>query len=95
MIDYRTKLWSLLTSEEYTRLCECRSLKKDIVPIAKCFMFHKNQAAEDALVSALEHLDCNNQYFDLSREEFDNIVAQLKRTAPETTQEQENNPNAD
>lgn len=77
MTDYRLTLWNLLTSDEYVRLCECRSLKEDILPIARCFMVNRHKSPEDAIISTLEHLDWNNQFFDLTREERNELLTKL------------------
>jgi hypothetical protein len=69
--------WKNLTSEQYLRLCECRSRKADIVPIAKAYMINKGYGAEDALVSALEHLDMNGQFFDLTDDEWSDYIYEL------------------
>lgn len=72
-------LWNLLTGEEYARLCECESLKEDILPIARCYMVNRHMSADDAIVKTLEHLDCNNQYFNLTRDEWDKMVIALSK----------------
>lgn len=59
-----------LTHEQYIRLCECRSRKSDIVAIARAYMLEKSYNAEDALITALEHLDMNGQFFDLTGNEW-------------------------
>ena len=73
----KVDLWDGLTSEEYNRLCDCRSLKKDILPLAKCVHNNKGYDAEQSLIYVLEHLDSNSQFFDLTNEEFDEIVRQI------------------
>ena len=62
--------WETLTSEQYNRLCECRSLKADILPIAKAYKIERGYDPEQALITALEHLDANGQFFDLASEEY-------------------------
>lgn len=81
------KKWvDYLPCDVYKRLCECRSTKSDLVPLtqAKWIMIQNNHSDElfgatkdDALVLVLDHLDWNNQYFDLTKDEWDNIVAQV------------------
>ena len=71
------KLWNLLTEEQYERLCDCRSIKADIYPIAKCFLINRGKNPEDAIVCALEHLSCNNQDFDLTDKEYRDMVSRL------------------
>lgn len=74
----KDSMWKHLSSAQYERLCDCISLRADIPAIARCFMLARNLEPEDALVAALEHLDCNSQSFDLSREEYDEIISYLK-----------------
>lgn len=62
--------WNGLTEAQGTRLAECRSIKADIVPIAKCFMIEKGYDAEQAVICTLELLDCNGQYYDPTNEEW-------------------------
>ena len=69
--------WDLLTDAQFNRLCDCRSIKADIVPIAKCFKAEKHCSAFDAVILALEHLDSNNQYFDLTEAEFNRAVSKV------------------
>ena len=71
--------WDNLTSSQYTRLCECRSIKSDIVPIAKAYMINKGYDAENALISAFEHLDMNGQFFDPTKEEYDKYLSELRK----------------
>ena len=73
-----TNRYKYLTNEQYQRLCECRSRKEDIPALARCYMKDENAAPEDALVSALELLDSNNQYIDLTQEEYDAVIAEIK-----------------
>ncbi len=73
-----SKLWEGLDSNVFQRLCECKSLKKDILPLAKCIYKNKNMDdKEQALIYVLEHLSCNSQFFDLTREEWDDIVSNI------------------
>ena len=69
--------WNNLTSQQYIRLCECRSFRTDIVPIAKAYMIEKGYNAEQALEIALEHLGANNQFFELSRDEWIDYINEL------------------
>lgn len=71
--------WETLTTEQYNRLCECRSLKSDILPIATAYMYEDNRTPEDALITTLEHLDANNQFFDLSKDEWSHYLKRLER----------------
>ena len=73
----RNKLWSFLNDEQYERLCDCRSRKSDIYTIAKCFLLNRNMNPHDAIDSALEHLGCNNQIFDLTDTEYYKMVSRL------------------
>ena len=72
------KLWSFLNEEQYERLCECRSIKSDIYHIAKCFMINRNQEPKVAIESALEHLDSNNQFFDIPENEYWKMARRLE-----------------
>ena len=69
--------WNTLTEAQHTRLCECRSIKADIIPIAKAYMCERDLGADDALETTLEHLDANGQFFDLTHEEWVNTVYAL------------------
>ena len=69
--------WANLTEAQHTRLCECRSLRKDIVPIAKGYMLEDGYDPERALEITLEHLGSNNQFFDLSNEEWTDYLYEL------------------
>lgn len=73
----QNKLWSLLNDEQYERLCECRSRKSDIYNIAKCFLINKGKNPQDAVICALEHLECNNQSFYLTDEEYFKMTRRL------------------
>ena len=71
-----------LPSDARSRLANCKSTKEDILLLAKAkwAQLKKREggwAREDALVAVLELLDCNSQDFDLTREEYDGIIAQL------------------
>ena len=70
--------WNNLTEQQYTRLCECRSKKSDIVPIAKAYAIEQGMGAEDALETALEHLDANGQFFDLTHTEWLEFVEKIR-----------------
>lgn len=72
--------WSTLTTEQFTRLAECRSRMGDIVPIARAYMTERNYSAENALVATLDHLDANGQYFDLTTDEWSECISQLERS---------------
>lgn len=71
--------WDNLTNEQYTRLCECRSIKNDIVPIAKAYMINKSCDADDALTYTFEHLDMNGQFFDPTEEEYNGYLNELRK----------------
>ena len=73
------KKWTDLLEEGVcVRLAECRSRKADILPLAQAkWATIKNDpdfTKEDALVQVLELLDCNSKFFDLTRDEYDNIL---------------------
>lgn len=68
--------WKSLTEDEYLRLCECRSRKADIMPIAKAYILERGYEPEQALEVTLEHLGANSQMFDLTKDEWvDGIYA--------------------
>lgn len=69
--------WNILSGQQYNRLCNCKSVKADILPIAKCYMCEKNMDSEVALETALEHLGANNQFFDLDKEDWINMLYEL------------------
>lgn len=70
-----------LPADVYHRLCECRSRREDIetlvnVKWAAMVAAGKREEGfkkEDALVQILELLDSNDQFFDLSRAEYDGL----------------------
>lgn len=72
-----------LSSEVYTRLCECRSTKEDLPVLVNAkWAFFKDEGKdkkgftkEDALLSILELLDANGLSIpsDLTREEYDEL----------------------
>lgn len=58
-IDWKNEL----TDDMYYRLCECRNLKSDIVPMAKIVKRVNNCDSEQALDYILEWItDWNNQF---------------------------------
>ena len=71
-----------IPSEIHERLCECRNLKKDIKPMMEARWAEMVEAGkdkegftrEDALVYILEWMDWNNQWFDLTREEYNALI---------------------
>lgn len=80
-VSTMAKWTDYLSSDVYSRLCRCASLKSDILPLAQARWttlktkpwFRK----EDALVAVLELLDCNNNYFDLTHDEYDDILTSI------------------
>lgn len=74
-----TSKWTdALSNEVYCRLCGCRSIKGDILPLTQA-RWNQMKAMgkfekEDALINILEMLDSNGCYFDLTREEYDDIL---------------------
>lgn len=69
--------WQSLTQDQLTRLAECRSIKADIVPIAKAYMLERGYDPDYALITTLEHLDANGQYYDPTRDEYNNWLYEL------------------
>ena len=71
--------WDLLTQEQLERLGECRSRRSDIVPIAKCYKVERGVSAELALELTLEHLGANNQFVDLTDEEYKRFIKEVEQ----------------
>ena len=71
-----------LESGVYERLCNCRSRKSDIEPLTNAKWAAMKEAGkdkqgftkEDALVAVLEMLDCNGQCFDLTVDEYNELI---------------------
>lgn len=72
-----------LNGDVYRRLCACKSRKSDIEPLVNAKWAAMREAGkdkkgftrEDALVSVLELLDENGCDIDLTRDEYDEILA--------------------
>lgn len=70
--------WNL-PGEVYHRLCECRTRRSDLETLVNAKWYAMVQSGkdkqgftkEDALVYILDLLDCNSQWFDLTRAEYD------------------------
>ncbi len=70
-----------LPQDVYERLGNCRNRKSDIETLVNVKWATMVEAGkreegftkEDALIDVLELLDCNGQYFDLSKEEYDEL----------------------
>lgn len=82
MKDYRKTIWKSLTSECYLRLCECRSIKEDLLQLVNSVWFwwketgkDKTHAKADAVVYIMELLDANSQWelADLTTDEFNEL----------------------
>lgn len=76
------KKWTdALNTDVYQRLCACCSTKDDIITLtqAKWASLKQKQGytKEDALISVLELLDCNSICFDLTTEEYENILHEI------------------
>ena len=71
-----------LPCDVYRRLCTCRNLKSDLpiltdakwAEMVEKGMHKEGLTKEDALVAVLDHLDCNSQWFDLTRAEYDALI---------------------
>ena len=70
--------WTNLTEAQLTRLAECRSKRADIKPIAVAYMLERGYDAESALITTLEHLDANGQFFDLTTTEYRDFIDDLE-----------------
>ena len=77
----RYQLWDGLPSDVYERLCDCRSRREDILPLAISVYRNntKGYTAEQAIEYTLEHLSCNSQDFCLENEEWDEYIEKLER----------------
>lgn len=70
-----------LESGVYERLCGCHSRNSDIEHLVNAKWGSMKEAGkdqqgftkEDALISILELLECNGQFFDLTVEEYENF----------------------
>lgn len=67
-----------LPEDVYLRLCDCRTVRGDIQILSQSKWNHikgdATKCKEDALVSVLELLDCNNcDCGDLTRDEYEEI----------------------
>lgn len=74
------KKWTeYLSADVYRRLCECRTRREDLRPLVDAKWYAMKQAGkdkdgftkEDALVQILDWCDSNDQWFDLTRAEYD------------------------
>lgn len=71
-----------LENDVVKRLANCNSLKRDIKPLTNAKWAAMKEVGkdkqgftkEDALVSVLELLDCNGQCFDLTADEYNEII---------------------
>lgn len=73
-----------LPEDVYSRLCECRSTKKDIVPLARTFWNYShrveknNMTEQDCLDFILEWvLDWNGGMWDYTQDEYDEWLTQI------------------
>ncbi len=77
-MEQKKKWTDLLEEGVSVRLAECRSRKSDILPLAQAkwatIKDDPDFTKENALVQVLELLDCNSQFFDLTRDEYDDIL---------------------
>lgn len=70
-----------LNKDIYERLCDCFSTKDDILPLAQArwsWIKQREQyelySKEDALCFVLELLEANSCYFDLTKDEYDEVL---------------------
>ena len=78
-----TQKWTdSLPENVYIRLCECRTVRADIPTLAQAMWAAlKNRPGfcqEDALVSVLELLDSNGIDVDLTKDEYCDILSQVR-----------------
>ena len=75
-----------LQSDVYNRLCNCKSRKSDLAELvdakwASMIAAGKREQGftkEDALIAILELLDSNGRYFDLSAEEYSDLIWDIR-----------------
>lgn len=77
--EWRKSWQDYLPTDVRNRLERCRSTKDDISILTNCYYNHKIKGKsgftiEDALIHILELLDSNSQYFDLTKDEYDDIL---------------------
>lgn len=83
MSNVKVKWTDFLSNDVYDRLVNCKSRKSDILPIAQAkWNVFKNAPnpvldKEDALVTALDILDMNGNYIDLTKDEYGHILSQI------------------
>ena len=92
-VQAEKKNWTdLLDRDVYSRLANCTSTKEDILPLTQAYWngklknSGKDYAVEDALVSVLELLDENGKFFDLTRDEYDDILYEVGGIQREETE---------
>lgn len=71
-----------LPNDVFDRLSSCRSLKRDILPMAVAYWNYKlkNKSGyepEDALIAILEWVDCNGQDIDFTIDEYKDLLNSL------------------
>lgn len=75
------KEWTdLLPQDVYIRLCNCTTIKSDLPELLKAkWNFKKTSGVdkETILISILELLECNNRDFDLTKEEFNDLLKEV------------------
>ena len=72
-----------LPADVYSRFCECHTRREDLPVLVDCYWASmvergddkKGFKKEDALVSVLDWLDCNSCWFDLTRDEYNSLIA--------------------
>lgn len=78
-----TKWTDYLTDIVLIRLADCRSTKADLKPLVEARWKwmqdrHKDEQGftkEDALIYILELLDDNSRFFDLTQDEYNELIA--------------------
>lgn len=82
MKDYRNTIWKSLTSDCYSRLCECCSRKADLPQLVNSVWLWWKETGKskiydkaDAVVYIMELLDANSQWelADLTVDEFNEL----------------------
>lgn len=70
-----------LPSDVHSRLSNCCTIKADLPFLVNTKWWDMQEKGkdkegftkEDALICILEHLDCNDQFFDLTKEEYNEL----------------------
>lgn len=81
----KIKWTDFLPTEVYTRLGACHNTKSDLCELVKARWTYYQKIGkdlqgftrEDALIFILELLDCNGQFFDPTKEEYNELAGKF------------------